>query len=92
MIWSLSELDYSLSCTTLKNMGKTKIDQGVTEFNFSAWDDATSPHLAIILVWVNYAHEQNYKIKISGLNGTFLTLARLGGVEQLVTGAENVGN
>ena len=92
MIWRPSESDFVLPWIDLKRLGKSKIDQGVTGLDFSAWDDATSAHLAIILTWWNYASYCNCKIEITGLNETFTTLAKLGGVEFLVTGAEDVGH
>tara|TARA_B100000575_G_C22843913_1_gene494383 strand:- start:257 stop:535 length:279 start_codon:yes stop_codon:yes gene_type:complete len=92
MRWSPAKSDYELPWIDLKLLGLTAIDQGAKELNLSTWDQASSAHLAVILVWWNYSIKKTNGVKVTGLNETFKTLAKLGGVAFLFAETEDVGH
>tara|TARA_B100000925_G_C21589899_1_gene295797 strand:+ start:272 stop:493 length:222 start_codon:yes stop_codon:yes gene_type:complete len=67
-------------------MGISAIDQGESTIDVSAWTQASSAHLAVLVFWWQLARKSDRKLTLTGLNPTFKTLAELGGVTCIETG------
>lgn len=77
---------YYRSWTDLKSMGISAIEQGESIIDVSAWTQASSAHLAILVFWWQLARRSGRNLTVTGLNSTFKTLAELGGVTCIETG------
>ena len=77
---------YYRSWTDLKSMGMSAIDRGESTIDVSAWTQASSAHLAVLVFWWQSARKSGHKLTLTGLNPTFKTLAELGGVTCIETG------
>jgi ABC-type transporter Mla MlaB component len=80
MNWAVSELLYSASWVDLKRAGIDALDRGARVIDLQAWSEASSAHLAVLMVWWSYAQSLGTDLSFQGLNQQFQTLARLGGV------------
>ncbi|HAN81425.1 MAG: hypothetical protein CMD54_05285 [Gammaproteobacteria bacterium] len=85
-MFSVDSESYNKSWTDLKSMGISAIDQGESTIDVSAWTQASSAHLAVLVFWWQLARKSDRKLTLTGLNPTFKTLAELGGVTCIETG------
>ena len=83
---------YAKQWAELKTLGLDAIQRGETAINVSAWTEASSAHLALMVYWWKSAHAMNQSLKVTGLNPTFKTLAELGGVMCIETGESDAGH
>ena len=84
--------DYTKSWSELKTLGVEAIKRGETEIDVSAWDQASSAHLAVMVYWWKSARATNQSLTVTGMNPTFKTLAELGGVMCIETGESDAGH
>jgi ABC-type transporter Mla MlaB component len=83
---------YTKSYSELKTLGVEAIKRGETEIDVSAWDQASSAHLAVMVYWWKSARVMNRSLTVTGMNLTFKTLAELGGVMCIETGESDAGH
>ena len=83
---------YTKSYSELKTLGVEAIKRGETEIDVSAWDQASSAHLAVMVYWWKSARAMNRSLSVTGMNLTFKTLAELGGVMCIETGESDAGH
>jgi ABC-type transporter Mla MlaB component len=83
---------YTKSWSELKTLGVEAIKRGETEIDVSAWDQASSAHLAVMVYWWKSARAMNQSLTVTGMNPTFKTLAELGGVMCIETGESDAGH
>ena len=83
---------YAKPCVELKTLGVDAIRRGETAIDVSAWTEASSAHLAVMVYWWKYARAMDQSLTVTGLNPTFKTLAELGGVMCIETGESNAGH
>jgi len=83
---------YTKSWSELKALGVEAIKRGETEIDVSAWDQASSAHLAVMVYWWKSARAMNQSLTVTGMNPTFKTLAALGGVMCIETGESDAGH
>ena len=83
---------YTKSWSELKTLGVEAIKRGETEIDVSAWDQASSAHLAVMVYWWKSARAMNRSLTVTGMNLTFKTLAELGGVMCIETGESDAGH
>jgi ABC-type transporter Mla MlaB component len=83
---------YTKSYSELKTLGVEAIKRGETEIDVSAWDQASSAHLAVMVYWWEFARAMNRSLTVTGMNLTFKTLAELGGVMCIETGESDAGH
>lgn len=91
-MWCPDTALFDASWKHLKASGEDALARGESEFDVSGWSRASSAHLAVMLHWWKHAQAQGKTLTIHGLNPTFLTLAELGGVQFLYTGATDAGH
>ena len=82
---------YERSWTELKSIGISAIEQGESKIDISAWTQASSAHLAVLVFWWQSARKSGRNLTLIGLNPTFKTLAELGGVTCIETGESHAG-
>jgi ABC-type transporter Mla MlaB component len=80
MSWAVPEALYAASWPDLKRAGVDALEGGAREIDLQAWSDASSAHLAVLLVWWSHAQSLGMDVSFHGLNQQFQTLAKLGGV------------
>ena len=83
---------YAKPCVELKTLGVDAIRRGETVIDVSAWTEASSAHLAVMVYWWKSARTMDQSLTVTGLNPTFKTLAELGGVMCIETGEPNAGH
>ena len=83
---------YSKSWAELKALGLDAIRQGETVIDVSAWKDASSAHLAVMVYWCQSSKKIDRSVTVIGMNPTFKTLAELGGVTCIETGEPDAGH
>ena len=83
---------YAKPWAELKTLGVGAIQRGETAIDVSAWTEASSAHLAVLVYWWKSARAMNQSLTVIGLNLTFKTLAELGGVMCIETGESDVGH
>ncbi len=76
----------------LKTLGVDAIRRGETAIDVSAWTEASSAHLAVMVYWWKSARAMDQSLTVTGLNPTFKTLAELGGVMCIETGESDAGH
>jgi len=76
----------------LKALGLDAIRQGETVIDVSAWKEASSAHLAVMVYWWQSAKKTGHSVTMIGMNPTFKTLAELGGVTCIETGEPDAGH
>jgi ABC-type transporter Mla MlaB component len=91
-VFSVDSESYSKSWVELKALGLNAIRQGETVIDVSAWNEASSAHLAVMVYWWQAAKKTDRSITVAGLNPTFKTLAELGGVTCIETGEPDAGH
>ncbi len=91
-MWCPDAALFDASWEQLKASGEDALARGESEFDVSQWPQASSAHLAVMLYWWQSAKTHGKTLTIHGLNPTFLTLAELGGVQFLYTGATDAGH
>ena len=91
-MYTIDALAYIKSWPELKALGVEAIKRGETEINVSAWDQASSAHLAVMVYWWKSARAMNQSLTVTGMNPTFKTLAELGGVMCIETGESDAGH
>ncbi|MEE2821308.1 MAG: STAS domain-containing protein [Pseudomonadota bacterium] len=83
---------YAKPWAELKSLGIDAIQRGETIIDVSAWTEASSAHLAVMVYWWKSAHAMNQSLTVTGMNSTFETLAELGGVMCIETGESDAGH
>lgn len=83
---------YAKSWAELKTLGVDAIRRGETAIDVSAWTEASSAHLAVMVYWWKSARAMDQSLTVTGLNPTFKTLAELGGVMCIETGESDAGH
>ena len=83
---------YDKPWTELKTLGVDAIRRGETAIDVSAWTEASSAHLAVMVYWWKSARAMEQSLTVTGLNPTFKTLAELGGVMCIETGESDAGH
>ena len=83
---------YAKPWTELKTLGVGAIQRGETVIDVSAWTEASSAHLAVMVYWWKSARAMNRSLTVTGLNPTFKTLADLGGVTCIEIGESDAGH
>ena len=83
---------YAKPWTELKTLGVDAIRRGETVIDVSAWTEASSAHLAVMVYWWKSARAMDQSLTVTGLNPTFKTLAELGGVMCIETGESDAGH
>ena len=83
---------YAKPWTELKTLGVDAIRCGETVIDVSAWTEASSAHLAVMVYWWKSARAMDQSLTVTGLNPTFKTLAELGGVMCIETGESDAGH
>jgi ABC-type transporter Mla MlaB component len=83
---------YQKSWCELKLLGVDAIKSGETMIDVSAWEQASSAHLAVMVYWWKSARAMNRSLTVTGMNPTFKTLAELGGVMCIETGESDAGH
>lgn len=83
---------FDASWEQLKAAGEDAVARGESHIDVSQWHRASSAHLAVMLHWWYHAQRQGKTLSIQGLNPTFVTLAELGGVQFIYTGATDAGH
>ena len=79
-MFAVDSESYNKSWTELKSIGISAIEQGESKIDVSAWTEASSAHLAVLVFWWQSARKSGRNLRLIGLNPTFKTLAALGGV------------
>ena len=83
---------YAMPWAELKTLGVDAIRRGETAIDVSAWTEASSAHLAVMVYWWKSARAMDQSLTVTGLNPTFKTLAELGGVMCIETGESDAGH
>ena len=83
---------YQHSWSALKTLGIEAIQRGETVIDVSAWEHASSAHLAVLVFGWQRARKMKKTLTITGLNPTVQTLAELGGVTCIETGEPDAGH
>ena len=83
---------YAKPWAELKTLGVDAIRRGETAIDVSAWIEASSAHLAVMVYWWKSARAMEQSLTVTGLNPTFKTLAELGGVMCIETGESDAGH
>ena len=83
---------YAKPWAELKTLGVDAILRGETAIDVSAWTEASSAHLAVMVYWWKSARAMEQSLTVTGLNPTFKTLAELGGVMCIETGESDAGH
>jgi ABC-type transporter Mla MlaB component len=83
---------YAKPWVELKTLGVDAIRRGETAIDVSAWTEASSAHLAVMVYWWKSARAMEQSLTVTGLNPTFKTLAELGGVMCIETGESDAGH
>ena len=83
---------YDKPWAELKTLGVDAIRRGETAIDVSAWTEASSAHLAVMVYWWKSARAMEQSLIVTGLNPTFKTLAELGGVMCIETGESDAGH
>ncbi len=83
---------YAKPWVELKTLGVDAIRRGETAIDVSAWTEASSAHLAVMVYWWKSARAMEQSLTVTGLNPTFNTLAELGGVMCIETGESDAGH
>ena len=83
---------YAKPWAELKMLGVDAIRRGETAIDVSAWTEASSAHLAVMVYWWKSARAMEQSLTVTGLNPTFKTLAELGGVMCIETGESDAGH
>ena len=83
---------YAKPWAELKTLGVDAIRRGETAIDVSAWTEASSAHLAVMVYWWKSARAMDQSLTVTGLNPTFKTLAKLGGVMCIETGESDAGH
>ena len=91
-MWAVTADDFVRPWDQLRELGLSAIGRGETEIDLSAWDQATSAHLAVLVFWWQAADRSGARLVFSGLNPTFKQLAALGGVTCIETGERDAGH
>jgi|TARA_B110000503_G_C6899562_1_gene310128 ABC-type transporter Mla MlaB component len=91
-VWVLKKSDYLTPWPTLKKYGVEAIVAGETTIDVSAWTEASTAHLAVLVLWWREAQSRGTRLNFLGLNSTFQTLAELGGVQFIETGEVDAGH
>ena len=91
-MYSVDASAYTKSWSELKTQGVEAVKRGETEIDVSAWDQASSAHLAVMVYWWKSARAMNQSLTVTGMNPTFMTLAELGGVMCIETGESDAGH
>ena len=91
-MWAVNPDDYEKSWAKIKQLGVEAIDQGAESVDITAWTEASSAHLAVLVFWWQIAKSRNRVLKITGMNPAFKTLAELGGVSCIETGEPDAGH
>ena len=91
-MYTIDALAYTKPWSELKALGVEAIKRGETEIDVSAWDQASSAHLAVMVYWWKSARAMNQSLTVTGMNPTFKTLAELGGVMCIETGESDAGH
>jgi ABC-type transporter Mla MlaB component len=91
-MYTMDASAYTKSWSELKTLGVEAIKRGETEIDVSAWDQASSAHLAVMVYWWKSARAMNQSLTVTGMNSTFKTLAELGGVMCIETGESDAGH
>jgi ABC-type transporter Mla MlaB component len=91
-VYSVDASAYTKSWPELKSLGVEAIKRGETEIDVSAWERASSAHLAVMVYWWKSARAMNQSLTVTGMNPTFKTLAELGGVMCIETGESDAGH
>ena len=91
-MFSVDPESYSKPWAELKALGLDVIYQGETVIDVSAWKEASSAHLAVLVYWWQLAKKTDRSVTVTGMNPTFKTLAELGGVTCIETGEPDAGH
>jgi len=91
-VYIIDSLAYRKPWSELKSLGVDAIKRGETEIDVSAWNQASSAHLAVMVFWWKSARAMNQSLTVTGMNPTFKTLAELGGVMCIETGESDAGH
>jgi ABC-type transporter Mla MlaB component len=91
-VYTIDASAYTKSWSELKTLGVEAIKRGETEIDVSAWDQASSAHLAVMVYWWKSTRAMNRSLTVIGMNPTFKTLAELGGVMCIETGESDAGH
>jgi len=91
-VFSVDASAYEKSWRELKSLGIDAVRRGETVIDVSAWDYASSAHLAVMVYWWKSARAMNQALTVTGMNPTFKTLAELGGVMCIETGESDAGH
>ena len=83
---------YAKPWAELKTLGVEAVRRGETAIDVSAWTEASSAHLAVMVYWWKFARAMDQSFTVAGLNPTFKTLAKLGGVMCIETGESDAGH
>ncbi|MBE59142.1 MAG: hypothetical protein CMD66_07070 [Gammaproteobacteria bacterium] len=85
-MFAVDSESYNRSWTELKSIGISAIELGESKIDVSAWTQASSAHLAVLVFWWQSARKSGRNLTLIGLNPTFKTLAELGGGSCIETG------
>ena len=91
-MFTVDSESYTRSWTDLKSMGISAIEQGEYTIDMSAWTQASSAHLAVLVFWWQSARKSGRNLTLTGLNPTFKTLVELGGVTCIEKGESDAGH
>ena len=76
-MFSVDSESYSKPWAELKALGLDAIRQGELVIDVSAWTEASSAHLAVMVYWWQSAKTIDRSVTVTGMNHTFKTLARV---------------
>mgnify|MGYP001253611138 FL=1 len=91
-MFSVDSESYFKSWAELEELGLDAIRQGELVIDVSAWTEASSAHLAVMVYWWQSAKTIDRSVTVTGMNPTFKTLAELGGVTCIETGEPDAGH
>jgi ABC-type transporter Mla MlaB component len=91
-VFSVDSESYSKPWAELKALGLDAIRKGELVIDVSAWTEASSAHLAVMVYWWQSAKTIDRSVTVTGMNPTFKTLAELGGVTCIETGEPDAGH
>jgi len=91
-MFAVDSESYNRSWQDLKSIGISAIEKGENAIDLSAWTQASSAHLAVLVFWWQSARRSGRNLTLTGLNPTFKTLAELGGVTCIETGESDASH
>ena len=81
MTWIVPKDLARLSWDEMKTTGVSQIKKGEKHFDLSEWKCLGSQHLAVVVYWWTVGKIKGQRLKITGADSVFKTLASLGGVD-----------